>query len=41
LLFWCPRELVANADSVAETEMMSRSAWLRRLVAAKVGEVLA
>jgi hypothetical protein len=36
--FWCRR---AKADSVAEAEMMSRSAWLRRLVAAKVGEVLA
>jgi hypothetical protein len=39
--FWCPRELAAKADSIAEAEMMSRSAWLRRLVAAKVGEVLA
>jgi len=39
--FWCPRELAATADSVAEAEMMSRSAWLRRPVAAKVGEVLA
>jgi hypothetical protein len=39
--FWCPRELAGKADSVAEAEMMSRSAWLRRLVAAKVGEVLA
>ena len=36
-----PRELAGKADSVAEAEMMSRSAWLRRLVAAKVGEVLA
>ena len=25
--FWCPRELGAKADSVAEAEMMSRSAW--------------
>ena len=39
--FWCPRELAAKANSVAEAEMMSRSPWLRRLVAAKVGEVLA
>jgi hypothetical protein len=39
--FWCPRELAGKADSVAEAEMMSRSTWLRRLVAAKVGEVLA
>ena len=35
------RELAAKADSVAEAELMSRSAWLRRLVAAKVGEALA
>jgi hypothetical protein len=31
--FWCPRELAAKADAVAAAEMMSRSAWLRRMVA--------
>ena len=39
--FWCPRDLAAKADEVAGREMLSRSAWLRRLVASKVQEVAA
>ena len=34
--FWCPRKLAEEVDAVVEREMMTRSTWLRRLVAASV-----
>ena len=39
--FWCSRELAAKVDSVAERELMTRSTWLRRLVASKVRDEVA
>jgi hypothetical protein len=35
--FECPKRLVEAADRAAETELLSRSAWLRRLIAQATG----
>jgi hypothetical protein len=35
--FDCPRPLIEAADKAAETELLSRSSWLRRLIAQATG----
>ena len=39
--FECPAELAARAEAIAERELMSRAAWLRRLLAKATAEVAA